>query len=146
MSDEHQPSEEQPRVGIYWGIPDESGAMSIIVDASLIRQAEPYGDFLTHSAGHYDVWEAWRRLGPVGLARLKLPNEIVIHEYEDFPRGRVVYDGEQKRFVIYADRKLQTPDFIAEIVRAFGLQTEPYVVKSDLHYRSRLQQRRKKPI
>ena len=38
-----------------------------------LARAEPYGDCLTHAAGHHEVWECWRRLGPTGLARRGLP-------------------------------------------------------------------------
>jgi hypothetical protein len=136
MNVETEAARGQPCVGIYWGVTDQSGKTSIIVDVSLLAEAEPYGDFLTHSRGHYEVWEAWRRLGTTGLARCGLPDVFRMHEYEEFPRGRVVYDGEHKRFVIYADRRLQTTAFIAEIVGAFHLQTESYIIQSDSHYRS----------
>jgi hypothetical protein len=137
MTAETKASKDTPCVGIYWGVPSQAGEISIVIDVSVLAEAEPYGDFLTHPRGHYDVWEAWRRLGPARLARRGLPDAILMHEYEDFPRGRVVYDGDRKRFVIYADRKLQTPSSIIEIVRAFHLEAEAYVVQSDLHYRSR---------
>jgi hypothetical protein len=126
----------KPCVGIYWGIADGSGPHTIIVDVSTLTDAEPYGNFLTHPRGHYDVWEAWRRLGKLGLAQRGLPDVFRVNEYEDFPRGRVVYDSEHKRFVVYADRRLQNPASVAEIVSAFQLGSEPYIVQSDAHYRS----------
>ena len=137
MAAETQASKDAPCVGITWGVPSQRGEVSIVIDVSVLGEAEPYGDFLSHPRGHYDVWEAWRRLGPARLARRGLPDVILVHEYEDFPRGRVVYDGERKRFVIYADRKLQTQSSIVEIVRAFHLEAEADVVQSDLHYRSK---------
>jgi hypothetical protein len=126
----------QPCVGIYWGIAGGTGSL-IIVDVTTLTDAEPYGKFLTHPRGHYEVWEARRRLGRSGLIQRGLPDVFTVNEYEDFPRGRVVYDGEPKKFIVYADRRLQDPDSIAEIVRAFQIGSEPYIVQSDAHYRSR---------
>ena len=65
-----------------------------------------------------------------------MPERIMRHEYEDFPRGRVVYDTETGRFTLYADRKLQTPSVLARIMDAFNLDPDLCDVRSDLHYRS----------
>jgi hypothetical protein len=37
------------------------------------------------------------------------------HEYEDWPRGRIVFDRTRDQFIPYADRKLLTPATIARI-------------------------------
>ena len=124
-----------PSVGIFWAAPD-SGASALVTDATELRAAEPYGEFLTHPRGHYEVWEAWRRLGPVGLARRGLPAVIAFYEYDDVPRGRVVYDVPASLFVIYADRKLHGPDWMARIIGAFGLTRQRATVRPDAHYRT----------
>ena len=99
-------------VGIVWGVRYGGGPLRVAVDSTPLVAAEPYGDFLTHPRGHHEVWEGWRRLGPAGLARRGLPAAIVWHEYEHFPRGRVVFDTRSSRFTLYADRKLQAPSTI----------------------------------
>jgi hypothetical protein len=90
-------------VGIFWGIPDGQ-TYTLVLDRTPLSEAEPYGEALTHPRGHYEVWEQWRRLGPAGLARRNLPTAIVWHEYEHFPRGRVVYRIREQHFIVYADR------------------------------------------
>jgi hypothetical protein len=40
-----------------------------------------------------------------------------------------------KRFVIYADSRLQTPKIVAALKRTFALETADTVVMSDSHYR-----------
>jgi hypothetical protein len=57
------------------------------------------------------------------------------HPYEHFPRGRIVYHRPDQVFWIYADRRVQAPQKIAEVVRVFGLEGEIYEVRSDAHYR-----------
>lgn len=130
MSDEISPS-----VGIFWGVPVVGGPLALALDRTALSEAEPYGDCLTHPRGHYEVWEAWRRQGPAGLRRRALPAAIAWHEYEECPRGRIVYDCRAKSFVIYADRRLQGPATMSGIAEAFGLIGHPYSVRSDTHYR-----------
>jgi len=40
-----------------------------------------------------------------------------------------------KRFVIYADRRLQKPEVVEAPKAAFGLNASTVIVRSDLHYR-----------
>jgi hypothetical protein len=91
---------------------------------------------LPHSRGRpYERWEQWRKLGASRLAELGLPRQIASTEYDGWPRGRIVYEKPAQRFVIYADRRLQTPDVIAVVRSAFGLDNSEAIVRSDPHYR-----------
>jgi hypothetical protein len=124
-----------PAVGIVWGVRVGSGLRRIVIDSTPLVEAEPYGDFLTHPRGHYEVWESWRQLGPAGLARRGLPTIIAWHEYEYFPRGRVVFDTRSSRFTIYADLKLQASGTLCRMLGAFNLGSVLRDVRSDPHYR-----------
>lgn len=124
-----------PSVGIFWGVP-EGGHTVLVTDRTPLTEAETYGDCLTHPHGHHEVWEAWRRLGATVLRRRGLPPAIAGHEYEAFPRGRVVYMRGPALFTFYADRHLQRPKTIAELVQLFGLAGERHAVRSDAHYRT----------
>jgi hypothetical protein len=42
-------------------------------------------------------------------------------EYEDWPRGRIMFDQSKDRFVLYADRKLMLPGTIARIQKRFSI-------------------------
>jgi hypothetical protein len=110
--------------------------MLLIMDATPLAEAEPYGDFLTHPRGHYEVWEKWRRLGPAGLTRRSLPSLIAWHEYEHFPRGRVVFDTSTGRFTLYADPQIQAPRIVRRLQRIFSLDPARCNVSSDPHYRA----------
>ena len=124
-----------PSVGIFWGVPD-NGRTVLVTDSTTLTQAESYGDCLTHPRGHHEVWDAWRSLGATALRRRGLPPAIARHEYEAFPRGRVVYMRAPALFTLYADRRLQRPETVADLVRVFGLTEERHVVRSDAHYRT----------
>ncbi|MGX1306978.1 hypothetical protein AB7M35_001698 [Amorphus suaedae] len=124
----------EPRVGIFWSVTD--GARNhLCVDATPLGEAEWYGEHLTHSRGHFEVWEEWRRTGVSGLKRLGLPAAIAFFEYEDFPRGRVVFDRAGGRFKVYADPRIQGSGEVGAIVSLFGLDGEDWILLSDEHYR-----------
>jgi len=136
MGSAHQNAVNATHVGIVWGVRDKAEPLLLVIDCTSLAEAEPYGDFLTHPRGHYEVWEGWRRLGAAGLARQGLPTLIAWHEYEHFPRGRVVFDTTIQRFTFYADQRLQAPGVLQEVLCAFGHNPARCVVRSDPHYQS----------
>jgi hypothetical protein len=58
------------------------------------------------------------------------------YEYEDWTRGRIVFDRSRDLFILYADRKLVTPEMIARIATRFHLPEERTEITSDFHYQS----------
>ena len=120
----------QPAVGIFWSV-----AGVLVIDRSTLDNAEPYGDCITHAAGHYDRWQEWQALGGAGLALAGYPACIASTEYDEWPRGRIVYETPARRFVLYADRRLHKPVIIDALKAAFGLKQAEVIVRSDSHYR-----------
>lgn len=124
-----------PNVGIFWRVPGDAGLPILLVDRVSLHAAEPYGECLTHPGGHFEVWSGWRALPAPERRRRGIPSVVAQSEYEDHPRGRIVYSKPDHTFWLYADRRLQSPKILAEIRRAFGLVAEACLVKSDAHYR-----------
>lgn len=122
-----------PHVGIFWFVPDQSGNAVLLTDRTPLPEAEPYGDCLTHARGHY---EHWSELARADSSKRRLPTAPARFEYEEFPRGRVVYRVPDSRFTIFADRKLFARPFIDRIIAAFGLPADACDVRPDAHYRS----------
>jgi hypothetical protein len=120
----------QPAVGIFWRV-----AGVLVVDRSTLDNAEPYGDCMTHAAGHYDRWQEWQALGGAGCALAGYPDRIASTEYDEWPRGRIVYQTPALRFVLYADRRLQQPAIIDALKTVFGLHQAKVIVRGDSHYR-----------
>jgi hypothetical protein len=120
----------QPAVGIFWRVNDV-----LIIDRSTLDEAEPYGECITHAAGHYERWQQWQELGEMRLASAGYPDCIAWTEYDQCPRGRIVYETPVRRFVLYADRRLQKLDVIDALKTAFGLNEAEVIVRSDSHYR-----------
>lgn len=123
-------------VGIFWGIPEPDGSWTILVDVTSLAEAEPYGDFLTHPRGHYEVWSRWQETRTASVANRFILQTVADHEYEFFPRGRIVYNTGTGSFILYADRRLQQEATIARIASEFGFAAGTFVVRSDEHYRS----------
>ena len=110
-----------PSVGIFFGAM-LNGVPVILHDASSIAQAEDYDLCKTHSRGHFEVWEASR-------AALSLHDE-----YDNYPRGRIVYDTRHSHFVVYLDRSLDVPEFRRAVLHYFALPDGGTVFRHDAHY------------
>ncbi len=110
----------EPRVGIVWLVRDK-----LLFDSTPLSEAEPYGDHLTHSRSHIKVWKQFQRLG-------KAPRES---EYEEYPRGRVMYHPSPDEFTILADQCiLSRKDLITQIKKELHLPKNTKT-GTDLHYK-----------
>jgi hypothetical protein len=96
-----------PSVGIFWLVETTVGTAHWLTAGCSLEAAEPFGDFLTFDDGHYDVWEGWRQTKDLAATVRAL---VRSYEYEDWPRGRIVYDRSKKRFTLYADTALRVDD------------------------------------
>lgn len=122
-------------VGPFWVV-EEAGKAAIIALAVPLDQAAPYGDMLTVEAGHLQHWSWLGRRGAAALRAAGLPTAPVWSEYEEWPRGRVLYDGVGRQFVIRADQQLRQPGFLRLVRKHFCIGTEALTVLADDHYRS----------
>jgi hypothetical protein len=126
-------SAEMPSLGIFWVVEAAPREARLLTAGCSLEAAAPYGDFLTFPDGHYDVWEGWRTLRDPDAALRAL---VRTFEYEECPRGRIVFDRVKKRFVLYADRKLMLPETISQIQARFALSPDKTIVETDFHYQS----------
>lgn len=122
------------QVGIFWAVPDAHGAQ-LVTEATDLAAADRYGDALTHPSGHDDTWTRWQSLGALVLARRGLPAAIVWHEYDELPRGRVVFHTSSGLFTVYADQLLLTPPLRTRLGAIFTLPLARTRFLTDLQYR-----------
>lgn len=118
------------KVGIFWMVGDR-----LIAAGCELQDGEPAGDWIDYPGGHADYWERWQEAGRQWLIQHDLPLEILSSEYDEHPRGRIVFDRRAGHFLLYADRRLQTANRLGQIKRAFGLGNATVKVLSDPHYR-----------
>ena len=79
----------EPEVGIFWlyrGRP--------IVDGTPLSESERYGAMINYTGDHARFWETLQR------NRL-VPRDV---EYDEVPRGRVLYNTSTRKFTMLADR------------------------------------------
>lgn len=119
-----------PTVGIFWRV-----GQALLVDATPLADAETYSHCITHSSGHHELWEAWQSMGSAGRAAIGVPDAVGWTEYDEWPRGRIVHYVPERRFILYADRRLTTRPIVGSLSGAFGLAGEAVLVQLDSHYR-----------
>jgi len=124
---------EQPAIGIFWFALDGNRAAIMLAARCLLAEAEMYGDCLTFAPGHDEIWANWRRNGPPNPA---LAEVVLYDEYDEWPRGRIVFDRPANRFMLYADRRITGAGLVSQIVGHFRLPPGRVVVRHDQHYRS----------
>jgi len=120
-------------VGPYWFVQDGSGRIRMIAHRCALADAEEYGDFLTCPHGHYDLWESWRTgAAPEGMTAI-----VRDAEYEEWPRGRVVFNFVQRHFIVHGDRQVFAHDLQNRVVEYFGIPADGSVeFTKDGHYQS----------
>ena len=74
----------EPHVGIFWLV-----GTRLISDTTALSAAGKCGDFKIHDGDHVTHWAAMEKRGEV-------PRDT---DYEELPRGRVVFDGREQRSV-----------------------------------------------
>jgi hypothetical protein len=112
--------EPEPKVGIVWLLDGQ-----LVIDSTPLSEAENYGEFKVHPGNHYAVWSRLQRVGIV-------PAEM---EYEQAPRGRVMYSTRTRGFTFLADRCiLKDKGIVRRIMSEMNLPKDT-ATDTDSHYR-----------
>lgn len=117
---EDKAAEEEPRVGILWFV---NG--NLLIQSTPLSKAETYGDFLIQAESHESVWEQYQQTGIV-------PGEM---EYDELPRGRVMYDTKTRRFTLLADRCIVRNKKIVRKIKQRMHLPKNTTIETDRHYR-----------
>ena len=113
-----------PEVGIFWVDLDTN---KVFADKTSLRDADDMGPFKIHPRGHYEVWKKMIPKNPKWRGQ----------EYEDIPRGRVVYDKNPKnpRFVVFMAKECNKGSVKSAVASEFNLPAGHYVFDfTDEHY------------
>ena len=115
------------QVGIFWI--DDLGKM--FAASVSLRDAVDYGECRTFEGSHYDLWNKAKHENPTWRNL----------EYEEVPRGRVVYrkDPKKPEFIVYMPRRIWK--FRNKVISRFNLPTGYIRIDyDDEHYRMSEQQ------
>lgn len=86
-------------------------------------------NFIDGDMGHFDLWNNYTK------KQWNIPRAF--DDYSMYPRGRVIFDKEQNKYVIIADKKIiNNKSAIAKVTDTFNLKSGSYILKSDSHYKS----------
>lgn len=106
-------------VGIFWCRQDQLLAAKVPLADGLGNSVSVNGPF-----DHITTWPEFQR---------KLPALKGV-EYEDVPRGRVLFLKRAKKFVVYLDKSLMTAAVKAAVLKEFELPPGSTRFAKDPHY------------
>lgn len=107
------------QIGIFWLYENKC-----YIKTQKLENIQTINGYKDSDLSHYKEWDS-----------IKLQNsKFYIYEYEEIPRGRVVYDCEQDQFIIYANKNLINPLNQQLVCDAFNLEIKKSVMLEDEHY------------
>jgi hypothetical protein len=112
--------EETPKVGIFWLMDGK-----LLIDSTPVTDAEDYLDFKIHPRNHCTVWGALQQAGTV-------PHEI---EYEEPPRGRVMYNTKTCQYTLLADKCILKKKALVSKIKSQMRLPKDTKTSTDEHYR-----------
>lgn len=116
-------------VGIFWFVPANLGGWSALVADMAPVEDVPADDGVKRYPGnHAEVWAGLARLGERRLRAIGCPRVIAQVDYRTYPRGRVEFEVGGRRFIVRADGRLTSAEFVRPIVALFGLPMDHLTV------------------
>ncbi len=109
-------------VGIFWFFKG-----NVISDSVSHSLGEEYGNFVNGRSDHCTFWPSIQRLSP----------EAAKYEYDQVPRGRVVYNRKDDRFFVYGSEKfVRNERQKGMVLSKFNLPPDKTFFRADEHYAS----------
>jgi len=108
-------------IGIFWIFENK-----IFSETQKINDIKTINGFKDSDLSHYQVWNKIRNQHP----------KFYLYEYEDIPRGRVVYNVSKNKFVIYCNENILQDEILKRLIlEKFQLLNEKSVFQKDEHYK-----------
>ena len=106
------------KVGIFWAVPDGKGGQHVlhISKRCELSEANCLG-FINYRYSHFEIWDYLRGKRTKDCYR--------------YPRGRVLFDAEADKHIIYADKCISS-ESIEKVAELFEI--EEYELRGDEHY------------
>jgi len=108
-------------IGVFWIFKNK-----VFFETQKLEDIESINGFKDSDLSHYQVWD-------------KIKNKhskFYLYEYEEIPRGRVVYDTEKNQFIIYCNENTLQEEISKKIIlEKFQLLNENAIFQEDEHYK-----------
>ena len=110
----------QPKIGIFWIYKSKVYLKSIEPE-----KVKAIGTFVDSDFAHYEAWD-----------EISFQNkDLYLYEYEDIPRGRIVFNSKDACYIVYSNNEIIHSDTTKQlIIDAFDLQNEKVSFQYDFHY------------
>ncbi|WP_151900471.1 hypothetical protein [Sulfurimonas hydrogeniphila] len=107
-------------IGIFWIYNSKIYFKTVKIDAVKVING-----FIDSNFSHYQVWD-----------EISLQNkDFYLYEYEEVPRGRVVYDVDNKQYIVYSNEDIiNSNESKSFIINAFDLSSANVLFEYDAHY------------
>ena len=89
-----------------------------------LQAGEDYGDAINGLADHVNYWPQFQQQNP----------ELRKLEYQEVPRGRVLFSKPSKKFSVFMDKMLHGPKIKRAILKEFDLPIAQTKFLTDSHY------------
>ena len=113
------PDEADPKVALFFYYDGK-----VLQASTPVREAEETAGWKNHDVSHSDYWDIYKIIN----------RKFKDIEYEEIPRGRVVYNVHKDQFTLFIDQCLNKPDILSQLMGAFSLPSAKTEVGFDEHY------------
>lgn len=111
---------QKEKIGIFWYYDQK-----LMVKASALTEVKPVAGYADYEVTHHEVWDSLRFSNP----------ELFDDEYDEVPRGRVIFNANQNLFYVYSSAKLISDRiFQGKVLEQFILPRAKTIFKADEHY------------
>jgi len=107
------------KVGLFWVLKGK-----LLASAVPLAQGVEYGDAVHGQDDHVHYWSQLQRLHP----------ELRQLDYEEVPRGRVLFIKTTKKFCVYMDKVLHKSTIKAALIKEYSLPKNRTEFMTDPHY------------
>jgi hypothetical protein len=108
-------------IGVFWIYDNQ-----IFCETQNINDIKPINGFIDSDLAHYQVWNKVKNQHP----------KFYLFEYEDIPRGRIVYDIENEQFIIYCNKDILKQKISKKLIlEKFQLLNKKAIFIEDEHYK-----------
>lgn len=107
------------KVGIFWVFRG-----GILAASFAVQDGEKYGDAINGLTDHVKYWPRFQN---------QLP-ELIDLEYQDIPRGRVLFMKPSQEFHVYMDKVLHNSKTKRALLKEFSLPPKSSRFRTDAHY------------
>ena len=113
----------EPQVGIFLFVEEPGAGPLILGFPEFLAFAKKDGPYLTGDETYENFWSSMRQMMSPGWRLAFLADS----DYREWPRGRVVFHTDRKRFEVHLEDRLQEQRFKDEISSFFGLPKDQTV-------------------